>query len=50
MVPTPTECPCSRPASLLVHRSGPSDGRNWDVLAQHTPNYHSLFDQVGSQP
>ena len=41
-----------RPASLLVQRSGPMvrarDGRNWDVLAQHTPNYHSLFDQVGS--
>ena len=31
-----------RPASLLVQRSGPMvrarDGRNWDVLAQHTPN------------
>ena len=41
-----------RPASLLVQRSGPMvrarAGRNWDVLAQHTPNYHSLFDQVGS--
>ncbi|QOQ74271.1 AAA family ATPase [Pseudomonas poae] len=41
-----------RPASLLVQRSGPMvrarEGRNWDVLAQHTPNYHSLFDQVGS--
>ncbi|MGF6097120.1 AAA family ATPase [Pseudomonas sp. 18175] len=41
-----------RPSSLLVQRSGPMvrarDGRNWDVLAQHTPNYHSLFDQVGS--
>ncbi|OAJ47866.1 AAA family ATPase [Pseudomonas marginalis] len=41
-----------RPASLLVQRSGPMvrarDGRNWDVLTQHTPNYHSLFDQVGS--
>ena len=41
-----------RPASLLVQRSGPlvraRDGRNWDVLAQHTPDYHSLFDQVGS--
>ncbi|QXI59599.1 AAA family ATPase [Pseudomonas sp. OE 28.3] len=41
-----------RPASLLVQRSGPMvrarDGRAWDVLAQHTPNYHSLFDQVGS--
>ncbi len=41
-----------RPASLLVQRSGPMvrarDGRAWDVLAQHTPAYHSLFDQVGS--
>ena len=41
-----------RPASLLVQRSGPlvraRDGRNWDVLVQHTPDYHSLFDQVGS--
>ncbi|MFL1494905.1 AAA family ATPase [Pseudomonas antarctica] len=41
-----------RPASLLVQRSGPivraREGRAWDVLAQHTPNYHSLFDQVGS--
>ncbi|WP_404486306.1 AAA family ATPase [Pseudomonas sp. HT11] len=41
-----------RPASLLVQRSGPMvrarEGRNWDVLAQHTPDYHSLFDQVGS--
>jgi predicted ATPase len=44
--------PIYRPASLLVQRSGPMvrarDGRQWDVLAQHTPNYHSLFDQVGS--
>ena len=41
-----------RPASLLVQRSGPMvrarDGRAWDVLAQHTPNYQSLFDQVGN--
>ncbi|MBT2370863.1 AAA family ATPase [Pseudomonas fluorescens] len=41
-----------RPASLLVQRSGPMvrarDGRGWDVLAQHTPNYNSLFDQVGN--
>jgi len=41
-----------RPASLLVQRCGPMvrarDGRTWDVVAQHTPNYHSLFDQVGS--
>ena len=44
--------PVYRPASLLVQRSGPMvrarEGRAWDVLAQHTPNYHSLFDQVGS--
>ena len=44
--------PLYRPASLLVQRSGPMvrarDGRGWDVLAQHTPAYHSLFDQVGS--
>ena len=44
--------PLYRPASLLVQRSGPMvrarDGRAWDVLAQHTPNYHSLFDQVGN--
>jgi len=41
-----------RPASLLVQRSGPMvrarQGRDWDVLAQHTPEYNSLFDQVGS--
>ena len=41
-----------RPAAVLVQRSGPMvrarDGRAWDVLAQHTPDYHSLFDQVGS--
>lgn len=44
--------PLYRPASLLVQRSGPMvrarEGRAWDVLAQHTPNYHSLFDQVGN--
>ena len=44
--------PIYRPASLLVQRSGPMvrarEGRAWDVLAQYTPNYHSLFDQVGS--
>lgn len=44
--------PLYRPASLLVQRSGPMvrarDGRGWDVLAQHTPAYHILFDQVGS--
>jgi predicted ATPase len=41
-----------RPASLLVQRSGPMirsrDGRSWDVVAQHTPQYDSLFDQVGN--
>jgi predicted ATPase len=44
--------PLYRPASLLVDRNGPMirarEGRNWDVLAQHTPNFDSLFDQVGS--
>ncbi|MGF6205803.1 AAA family ATPase [Pseudomonas frederiksbergensis] len=44
--------PLYRPASLLVDRDGPMirarEGRNWDVLAQHTPNFDSLFDQVGS--
>ncbi|MFJ3485625.1 AAA family ATPase [Pseudomonas sp. NPDC090202] len=44
--------PVYRPASLLVDRAGPMvrarDGRNWDVLAQHTPTFDSLFDQVGS--
>lgn len=41
-----------RPASELVERKGPMirarDGRNWQVLAQHTPLFDSLFDQVGS--
>ncbi|UFQ00507.1 AAA family ATPase [Pseudomonas fitomaticsae] len=41
-----------RPASLLVDRNGPMirarEGRGWDVLAQYTPNFDSLFDQVGS--
>lgn len=41
-----------RPASLLVDRNGPMirarEGRAWDVLAQHTPNFDSLFDQVGN--
>ncbi|MBV4460914.1 AAA family ATPase [Pseudomonas sp. COR58] len=41
-----------RPASLLVDRDGPMirarEGRGWDVLAQHTPTFDSLFDQVGS--
>jgi predicted ATPase len=44
--------PLYRPASVLVQRSGPMirahDGRDWDVLAQHTPVFDSLFDQVGS--
>lgn len=44
--------PLYRPASLLVDRHGPMirarEGRGWDVLAQHTPNFDSLFDQVGS--
>lgn len=44
--------PFYRPASLLVDRTGPMirvrDGRGWEVLAQHTPNFDSLFDQVGS--
>ncbi|MBV4487785.1 AAA family ATPase [Pseudomonas sp. SWRI153] len=44
--------PVFRPASLLVDRNGPMirarEGRGWDVLAQHTPNFDSLFDQVGS--
>jgi predicted ATPase len=35
--------PLYRPASLLVQRSGAMirarDGRDWDVLAQHTPHY-----------
>ncbi|MNK71619.1 DNA replication and repair protein RecF [compost metagenome] len=41
-----------RPASLLVDRNGPMvrarDGRQWEVLAQHTPDFDSLFDQIGS--
>ncbi|HEF4760584.1 TPA: AAA family ATPase [Pseudomonas putida] len=44
--------PLYRPASLLVERNGPMirarSNRSWDVLAQHTPNFDSLFDQVGS--
>ena len=44
--------PFYRPASLLVDRDGPMirtrSGRSWEVLAQHTPNFDSLFDQVGS--
>ena len=44
--------PIYRPASLLVDRDGPMIrtrvGRGWEVLAQRTPNFDSLFDQVGS--
>ncbi|UVM39040.1 AAA family ATPase [Pseudomonas sp. B21-017] len=44
--------PFYRPASLLVDRDGPMirtrAGRDWEVLAQRTPNFDSLFDQVGS--
>ncbi|PTR26763.1 MULTISPECIES: AAA family ATPase [unclassified Pseudomonas] len=44
--------PFYRPASLLVDRDGPMIrarvGRGWEVLAQHTPIFDSLFDQVGS--
>ena len=41
-----------RPASLLVDRAGPlirtREGRSWDVVAQHTPPFDSLFDQIGN--
>ncbi|SEN45367.1 Predicted ATPase [Pseudomonas sp. ok272] len=41
-----------RPAALLVNRTGPvvrsRVERTWEVLAQHTPTFDSLFDQVGS--
>lgn len=44
--------PFYRPASLLVDRDGPMirnrASHGWDVLAHHTPNLDSLFDQVGS--
>ncbi|MCP1442272.1 putative ATPase [Pseudomonas sp. GGS8] len=44
--------PFYRPASLLVDRDGPMirtrAGRGWEVQAQRTPNFDSLFDQVGS--
>ncbi|WP_017901979.1 AAA family ATPase [Pseudomonas asplenii] len=44
--------PVYRPASLLVDRSGPmvkARGEpGWEVLAQHTPSFDSLFDQVGN--
>jgi predicted ATPase len=39
-----------RPASLLVDRSGPiikiRTGRSWDVIAQHTSNFESIFSQA----
>ncbi|MEB0048074.1 MULTISPECIES: AAA family ATPase [unclassified Pseudomonas] len=44
--------PFYRPASLLVDRDGPMirarEGHGWEVLTQHTPNFDSLFDQVGN--
>ncbi|CAH0284897.1 AAA family ATPase [Pseudomonas brassicacearum] len=44
--------PVFRPSSLLVDRNGPMirarEGRSWEVLAQYTPSFDSLFDQVGS--
>lgn len=44
--------PLYRPASLLVDRQGPMvkvrEGRQWEVQAQHTPSFDSLFDQVGN--
>ena len=44
--------PSYRPASELVERTGPMirarTERSWQVLAQHTPMFDSLFDQVGS--
>lgn len=46
--------PCYRPAALLVDREGAMvrqrEGRAWQVLAQHLPNYDSLFDQIGNDP
>lgn len=44
--------PLYRPASLLVDRQGAMvrarEGRQWEVLAQHTPDFDSLYDQVGN--
>ncbi|QQZ42394.1 AAA family ATPase [Pseudomonas sp. SK3(2021)] len=44
--------PVYRPASVLVDRQGPMvrarQGRQWEVLAQHTSSGDSLFDQVGN--
>ncbi len=49
--------PCYRPASLLVDRRGPvikiSADRGWEVVAQHTSSFDSMFSQVadpGSAP
>ena len=42
--------PCYRPASLLVDRRGPvikiRADRGWDVVAQHTSSFDSMFSQV----
>lgn len=42
--------PLYRPASALVDRSGPlikvRANRKWNVIAQHTPSFDSLFSQV----
>lgn len=42
--------PLYRPASALVDRSGPlikvRANRKWNVIAQHTPTFDSLFSQV----
>ncbi len=39
-----------RPASLLVDRQGPGikvrTNRSWDVIAQHTSNFESMFSQA----
>ena len=39
-----------RPASLLVDRSGPvvkvRTGRSWEVIAQHTSSFESIFSQA----
>ena len=44
--------PLFRPASLLVDRAGPMvrcrQGREWEVVNQHTPSFDSLFLQVGN--
>lgn len=42
--------PCYRPAAVLVDRKGPviktRSGRSWNVIAQHTNSFDSLFSQV----